>query len=574
MSPERHHRRRAGGGYNKTTSGESEYWDLGRFGDETINEPTCVASSATEGPIRGSVTGRLPIAVTLGHVVAKFVERHPPQLKNPQRQPIPETVQNTSILILDKVLAPKTDSVAFFKVENDGYDLGAQRRPIGQDDLPAVSDEINEYLRRLRKDESLEDYQSTLGHVVAKSDITADGDCNLSGERYNTRTVHVSQHVKVKLGEPGLFEIVSGGTPKSGESEYWDGGIPWITLTDLPAGNFISEIETTERTISDAGLAHSAAKIIPANSVVVSSRATIGRVGINRIPLATNQGFKNIVIEDTGRAIAKYVALAVTRLVPEMQEKASGATFPEITKTKFAELEIPLPPLEVQRELVAEIESYQRVMDGARAVVDNWRPRIAVDPGWSVVELGDICKGIITGPFGSALHRSDYVKDGIPVINPQNIVDGTISTDDVKMVSESTRDRLVKFTVQEGDIVVGRRGEMGRCGVVTSAMNGWLCGTGSFAIQLKDESLAHFVHLQISSPKVKQYLEDQAVGVTMKNLNQRVLSSIQIPLPSLETQRDIVAGVEAEQALVSANRELVERMEQRIQDAIVRVWED
>ena len=480
----------------------------------------------------------------------------------------------TSILILDKVLAPKTDSVAFFKVENDGYDLGAQRRPIGQDDLPAVSDEINEYLRRLRKDESLEDYQSTLGHVVAKSDITADGDCNLSGERYNTRTVHVSQHVKVKLGEPGLFEIVSGGTPKSGESEYWDGGIPWITLTDLPAGNFISEIETTERTISDAGLAHSAAKIIPANSVVVSSRATIGRVGINRIPLATNQGFKNIVIEDTGRAIAKYVALAVTRLVPEMQEKASGATFPEITKTKFAELEIPLPPLEVQRELVAEIESYQRVMDGARAVVDNWRPRIAVDPGWSVVELGDICKGIITGPFGSALHRSDYVKDGIPVINPQNIVDGTISTDDVKMVSESTRDRLVKFTVQEGDIVVGRRGEMGRCGVVTSAMNGWLCGTGSFAIQLKDESLAHFVHLQISSPKVKQYLEDQAVGVTMKNLNQRVLSSIQIPLPSLETQRDIVAGVEAEQALVSANRELVERMEQRIQDAIVRVWED
>ena len=121
----------------------------------------------------------------------------------------------TSILILDKVLAPKTDRVAFFKVENDGYDLGAQRRPIDKDDLPAVIDEISEYLSRLREEESLEDYQLTLGHVVAKSKISATGEYNLSGERYNTRTKSAYQYLTVKLGEPGLFEIVSGGTPKS-----------------------------------------------------------------------------------------------------------------------------------------------------------------------------------------------------------------------------------------------------------------------------------------------------------------------------------------------------------------------
>ncbi len=272
----------------------------------------------------------------------------------------------TSILILDKVLAPKTDRVAFFKVENDGYDLGAQRRPIAQDDLPAVADEINEYLRRLRAGETLEGYSPTLGHITAKSEIAADNEYNLSGERYRIRTESVSQYPMTKLGEPGLFSIVSGGTPKSDEPQYWDGDIPWITLVDLPAGDFISEIETTERTITDSGLAHSSAKIIPTDSVVVSSRATIGRVGINRIPLATDQGFKNIVIEDTSRAMAEYVALAVTKLVPEMQANASGATYKEITKTKFANLEIPLPPLEVQRELVAEIEGYQRVIDGAR----------------------------------------------------------------------------------------------------------------------------------------------------------------------------------------------------------------
>ncbi len=287
----------------------------------------------------------------------------------------------TSILILDKVLAPKTDSVAFFKVENDGYDLGAQRRPIAQDDLPAVAEEINEHLRRLRAGEMVDDYQSMKGHIVAKGKIAGDGEYNLSGERYRTITESTSRYPTVKLGEPGLFEVVSGGTPKSDEPRYWDGDIPWITLVDLPAENFISEIETTERTITDAGLARSAAKIIPADSVVVSSRATIGRVGINRIPLATNQGFKNIVIEDTSRAMAEYVALAVTKLVPEMQAKASGATYKEITKTKFADLEIPLPPLEVQREIVAEIEGYQRVIDGAQQIIEQTEREIAAAIG-------------------------------------------------------------------------------------------------------------------------------------------------------------------------------------------------
>ena len=110
----------------------------------------------------------------------------------------------TSILILDKVLAPKTDYVAFFKVENDGYDLGAQRRAIGKDDLPAVTDEVNEYLRRLRVDETVEEYQSTRGSIVAKSKIAADGEYNLIGERYSVADIAESQWPLVKVGQ--VFE--------------------------------------------------------------------------------------------------------------------------------------------------------------------------------------------------------------------------------------------------------------------------------------------------------------------------------------------------------------------------------
>ena len=469
----------------------------------------------------------------------------------------------TSILILDKVLAPKTDCVAFFKVAKDGFDLGAQRRPIGQDDLPAVSDAINEYLRLIRNDESLEDYQSTLGHVVDRRDITADGDYNLSGERYNKGTMQASQHVKVKLGEPGLFEIVSGGTPKSDESEYWDGGIPWITLTDLPAGNFISEIETTERTISDAGLAHSAAKIIPADSVIVSSRATIGRVGINRIPLATNQGFKNIVIEDTGRAIAKYVALAVTRLVPEMQEKASGATFREITKTKFAELEIPLPPMEVQRDLVAEIESYQRVIDGARAVVDNWRPRIVIDPDWPLVALGNVCSlgGSVTKDIDPTLpyFGADSIGSSsgklikIETAESQRVSGPVYEFDGERLLYSKIRPYLNKLTVLD--------------------LKGY-CSSDMYPL-VPDQSkisityLATYMLSEEFNGGIRQYYE----RANIPKINRSQLFQMAIPVPALEVQQSIVTEIEAEQALVSANRELVERMEQRIQDAIARVWE-
>ena len=141
-----------------------------------------------------------------------------------------------------------------------------------------------------------------------------------------------------------------------------------------------------------------------------------------------------------------------------------------------------------------------------------------------------------------------------------------------KAVSPETRDKLQEFTVRENDIVIGRRGEMGRCAVVTAEMNGWLCGTGCFVIRLNEQCDTRFAHLQISSPAVKAYLEAQAVGVTMMNLNQGILSSLQFPLPDIPTQRAIVAEIEAEQALVNANRELIRRMEAKVKAAIDRVW--
>ena len=473
----------------------------------------------------------------------------------------------TSILILDKSLAKHACTVAFFKVENDGFGLGAQRRAIDRNDLPQVQEELAAYLHALRTQASTDTLALTTGLVVPKEKVTENGDYNLSGERYREGAAAVSVWPFVTVGE--VFK-------KAEETilpQSLDGPVTYLGLENITRN-------TGE--IHGIVVAEDLADIKSLKNVFKSRDVLYGKLrpNLNKVWLADRQGicstdiFVIRAIDGTVEPALYAYLFRSRRFNDTVIGHLKGAQLPRIGWPSFAELQIPLPPLDVQKEIVAEIECYQKVINGARAVIDNYRPHIPIHPGWPTVELGDICETINTGPFGSALHQRDYVDDGIPVVNPQNIVDGTISTDGVKMVSPATRERLKEFTVREDDIVVGRRGEMGRCGVVTSEMNGWLCGTGCFVIRLKNECLARFAFLQIWSPKVRRYLEDQAIGVTMKNLNQRILSSIQIPLPPLATQQVIVAEIEAEQALVAANHELITRFEKKIEATIASVWGD
>jgi type I restriction enzyme M protein len=147
----------------------------------------------------------------------------------------------------------------------------------------------------------------------------------------------------VSLGDERYFQICSGGTPSSANPEYWGGKVNWITLADLPTENFITNIENTERTITEAGVSNSNAKLLPINTVVVSTRATIGRVGIARTELATNQGFKNIIVKNPSEVLPIYVAYIIRAKKNEMISLASGATFKEISKENFCSIQIRFP---------------------------------------------------------------------------------------------------------------------------------------------------------------------------------------------------------------------------------------
>jgi type I restriction enzyme M protein len=373
----------------------------------------------------------------------------------------------------------------------------------------------------------------------------------------------------VSLGEESLFRVESGGTPKSDVEEYWGGGIPWATLVDLPANDFITQIRATARTISAKGLKESSAKMIPANSVIVSTRATIGRIAINRIPIATNQGFKNVIIEDSTRVIPEYVALTLTKLVPTMKSWATGGTFAEISKSKFCELQIPLPPLVWQKEIVAEIEGYQKVINGARAVLDHYRPHIPIHPDWPTVELGTLFET----KSGTTPSRSNpaYFEDGtIPWVKTLDLSDGPITATDEK-ITRLALDETHLTILPVGTVLVAMYGgfnQIGRTGVLE------IEATHNQAMTaLLPTSKVNPYFLNAILVASKEYWRKVANSTRKDpNITKGDVLAFKIPLPAIATQRAIVAEIESEQELVAANRELITRFDQKIQATLARVW--
>jgi len=192
-------------------------------------------------------------------------------------------------------------------------------------------------------------------------------------------------------------------------------------------------------------------------------------------------------------------------------------------------------------------ENAEKNLANAAELFQSYLQSVFANPGkgWEEKKLGEITEEMMTGPFGSMLHKSDYVEDGTPVVNPQNIIDGKILPLQKTMISAKTTLRLKKYMLKKNDIVMARRGEMGRCAIVTDNEIGWLCGTGSLVIRLKNNADEKFINTYLSSDKSKEALLKASIGTTMSNLNQGILSDLAISLPPLKEQHSIVAKLDA-----------------------------
>jgi len=445
----------------------------------------------------------------------------------------------TSILLMDKEFAKKSEEILFVKIENDGYNLGAQRNSVKGGQL----EEAIEIIKNFREGTFKE---SSLAHAVPKAEIAKNGDFNLSGERHKSKRPSLSNFELVKLSDERFFQILAGGTPSSENKEYWNGTINWATLVDLPANDFISNIYSTARKITEDGLKNSSAKLLPANSVIVSTRATIGRIAINRVECSTNQGFKNIVIKKFNKTNTVFVALMMTRLVDKMNQMATGVTFKELSATAFKTLQIPLPPLSVQEEIVAEIEGYQKIIDGAKMVVENYKPRIDIDPEWEMVELGEV----ITLQRGYDLPKQNWKKGEYPIVGSNGIIG----------FHENYKEK-------GPGVVTGRSGTIGKVHYIDYEYY-WPHNTSLFVKDFKN-NYPKFIKYLLETLDLKSLGERTSA---VPSLDRKNAHKLKVFLPPIETQRQIVSQIEQEQQLVNANKQLIDLFEKKIKDRIAKVW--
>lgn len=453
----------------------------------------------------------------------------------------------TSILLLDKSIAKSADSIAFFKVENDGFGLGAQRRPIEKNDLPQVQSEIDCYLNAVRKSEDLAALVLMFGQVVPKAKIASNGDYNLSAERYRENGEASSTYPYVALGD--ICEIYQ---PKTiTQNDLKENGAYVVYGANGVIGHYdqfnheYPEVIVTCRGATCGTLNYSQPKSwITGNAMVFS-------------PKTEN------LLKDYLYQVLKYSDLSST---------ITGAAQPQITRQSIAPYQIPLPPLDMQNEIVAEIEGYQKVIDGARAVLDNYRPHINVMSDWPIIQLSEICS------FKNGLNfdktSTGFTVKIIGVSDFKNHLYAQLDDlDEVHLANSLSEEYLVKA---EDILFVRSNGNpdlVGRSLFVPPPREPTTFSGFTIRGRIHDKRalpifFAHFFKSRDFAEKIKKV----AQGANIRNLSQGILNELKIPLPPLATQHAIVAEIEKEQALVESNKELISRMEMKIKGVLARIY--
>ena len=458
----------------------------------------------------------------------------------------------TSILILDKSLAKQCDTVAFFKVENDGFGLGAQRRANDGEQLTQVAKAMKEFLGQDLQDQQDENQKSCkscksclndlvergLALVVPKEKIAANGDYNLSGERYreNGNTASLKWPM-IELGK--VARLINGRAYKQ-EELLAEGPTPVLRVGNLFSnrGWYYSDLELEEDKYCNAG------DLLYAWSASFGPRIWEGPRAIYHYHIWK--------IEPT-EAIDKMFLHHLLALDSEnIKSEGNGIAMVHATKGGMEQRKFPLPPLDVQKEIVAEIEGYQKVINGARAVLDNYRPHISIHPDWPIMELGEVCD-IKTGKLNS---NASVVDGAYPFFTCSKEV---FQIDNYAFDCEAI---LLSGNNASGDFDVKHY-----CGKFNAYQR-------TYVITVKSEFLDRMTYglLKYILNANLLDLKQKSIGGLTRYLTLGMITSIKLPIPPFTTQQDIVAEIEAEQFLVNGNRELIERFEKKIQATLARIW--
>jgi type I restriction enzyme M protein len=452
----------------------------------------------------------------------------------------------TSVLLMDKAIGKKCNSLLFVKVENDGFDLGAQRRKIIKNDLPESITALIDFHRSCLSGEEfiVDSYSNAL--KVEKEIIGETGEWNLSVERYRkieqiqTNWDLVELNNFVDYEQPTKYLVDSVDYDDSYETPVLTAGKSFLLgYTDEQDGIF--EIDNLPVIIFDDFT--TATKFVDFSFKVKSSAMKILHVNSNK-------------------ADPKFVYHSIQNInFPVNQHKRYWIS-------QYSKIKIPLPPLRFQKEIVAEIEGYQKIINGARSIVDNYKSHIQIDPVWKMEKLGEVCD------VRDGTHDSPkYQANGYPLITSKNLKDGDIDFKKVNFINEEDYRNIGKrSSVENGDVLFAMIGTIGNPVVVNTDKKFSIKNVALFKFYDNDKLLSLYLKTLLDSKYTYERLIVKSRGGTQKFVSLTDLRNFIIPVPSIETQKEIVTQIEKEQSLINANRELIILFEQKIKDKIANVW--
>lgn len=300
----------------------------------------------------------------------------------------------TGILLIDKVLAKRSNDILFLKVQNDGYDLGAQRREIEENDLPKVLEVITRYKQALieGKDCSACVKEEYFAIIVPKTRIAESKDFNLSGDKYREVVSVANQKwPMVELGT--VCEILDSLRKPVTKGERKPGPYPYYGATGIL--DYVDNYIFDERLVL---IGEDGAKWGEGDQTAFTAE---GKYWVNN--------HAHVLRPDRMKIYDGLLVHLLNQM--DLSGYITGVTVPKLNQEKLRTIKIPLPPLEVQEKIVAELESYQKIIDGAKQVISSYKPTIKIDPSWEMVELGEVAE-LKRGPFGGSLKKEIFVKDG------------------------------------------------------------------------------------------------------------------------------------------------------------------
>ncbi|MBB5171918.1 restriction endonuclease subunit S [Texcoconibacillus texcoconensis] len=391
--------------------------------------------------------------------------------------------------------------------------------------------------------------------------------------------------VWTKMG--ALTQVVGGGTPKSKVKEYYENGsIPWLTPADLSGYQDIY-IERGKRNITDLGLSKSSAKMLPAKTVLLSSRAPIGYVAIASNELSTNQGFKSFIPSKAYHPEYLYWYMKFSK--GYLESISSGSTFKELSGSKCKEISFPMPPMEEQKRIADKVKRLLNKIDEAKELIEEakesfelrraaildkafhgeltstWRiennheykalqseyskidellerfpKKKNIDnfpESWKLTDINEVCSESFYGPRFS---KGDYSTDGgVPTVRTTDMTkDGGIELNNPPYVKVSG-ERLEAFKVLKGDLLVTRTGSIGTMAVFNGAYEA-IPSAYLIRFRFKENINPRFIFYYLKSPIGQQMLGLGATAITQPNINAKTIKSIPIFIPSLSEQEKIV----------------------------------